>query len=739
MTIINIMRPLLVIFITLWLPLLNIQAAAQTNGDAPSPTKRSRIGLVLEGGGALGLAHIGVLEWIEKNHIPVDYIAGTSMGGLVAGLYASGKSPAEIRKLTTEIDWDQVLKGQVTFQDLSYRRKEDKIAFPNRLELGLHAGLSLPGGLNSGQEVGMILDRALLPYYEMRSFDDLPIPFRCVATDLNSGQKKVFDKGLLSLALRATMSIPAVFAPVRIDGHLYTDGGAVDNLPVDVAKDMGADIIIAVYLDTGPPDPKTFNTLLGAAARNIGIMVAANELQSIKKADILVSADVKDFTATDFKLGDQISPKGYEAAEQKKSVLSKLAVSPEEWDLYIAARAKRIRVAVPVPQFISVTGVGPRDAKPIESDLKRFAGKPLDAPEFEASLTRLTGYGYFSSLNYGLIDRAGVSGIEVRAQDKGYGPPFLHLNVVIDGSDTANVLFGLGARLTLLNLGGFLSEWRTDAFFGTGYGISTEYFRPLSETSKWFTAARAYAQTTPFDIYADNDRISEYNLRRLGMGIDLGYSLSARSEVRLEQDLASYGTKRVTGVVLGPDSTKTIGITSMKYTYFGQDNVVLPRSGYQNQTSVQRFSTGPNGGSYKSAETRNGYFKKVTRKTSALVRADGGTTFGARNLDLQSFSLGGPFRLGAYGRHELLGNQYFLVQTGFSYELFRLNPLIGTNLSAVAFYEVGKIYGNRLAPKLPNDATGAVVLRTAFGPFFLGGSVGDSGRRRWWFGMGRVF
>ena len=221
------------------------------------PASRPKVALVFEGGGALGFAHIGVIEWIEAHHIPVDYVAGTSMGGLVGGLYALGMSPQQIGEFVGGVDWTSVLSGQIPFPALSYRRKEDKLAFPNRLEFGLKHGISFPNGLNSGSTVGLLLDEKALPYYELKSFDDLPIPFRCVATDMTTGKEHVFKDGSLAQAMRSTMSIPGVFAPVEHGTQVYSDGGAVNNLPVNVARAMGADIVIAVYLDTGPFDKKS--------------------------------------------------------------------------------------------------------------------------------------------------------------------------------------------------------------------------------------------------------------------------------------------------------------------------------------------------------------------------------------------------------------------------------------------------------------------------------------------------
>jgi NTE family protein len=199
-----------------------------------SSAKRLKIGVALEGGGALGLAHIGVLRWFEDHHIPIDYIAGTSMGGLVGGLYATGKSPEELQQIVERQKWDTIIGGRTPYDDLSFRRKEDQRALPNYLILGLKKGLTLPGGLNAGQRISLLIDHETLAYSQLKSFNDLPTPFRCVATDLVTGKEVIFSDGDLATAMRATMSIPGLFTPVRTDGHVYVDGGLVGNLQTDV-------------------------------------------------------------------------------------------------------------------------------------------------------------------------------------------------------------------------------------------------------------------------------------------------------------------------------------------------------------------------------------------------------------------------------------------------------------------------------------------------------------------------
>src|SRR6185312_13453271 len=228
--------------------MLSATTALPQNPLLPSGTGRPKLGLVLEGGGALGLAHIGVIQWMEEHRIPVSYVAGTSMGGLVGGVYATGRSASEVREVVQSIDWDAVLRGQTPYSDLTFRRKEDARDYPSTLEFGLHKGLHLPEGFNSGQQVSLILDRIALPYSELSSFNELPIPFACVATDLQSGKPYVFRSGSLALALRSTMSLPGLFTPVRSDNHIFADGGLLQNIPIDVAKEMGADVVLGVHL-----------------------------------------------------------------------------------------------------------------------------------------------------------------------------------------------------------------------------------------------------------------------------------------------------------------------------------------------------------------------------------------------------------------------------------------------------------------------------------------------------------
>ena len=418
------------VFISLALMLSLVSAVAQEPTSKPS---RPTVGLALQGGGALGLAHVGVITWMEEHHIPIDYIAGTSMGGLVGGVYATGHNAAEMRQIVNGIPWDQVMAGQTPFNDLAFRRKEDVRAYPSSLEFGLRKGVQFPEGFNSGQQVSLVLDKIALPYSEIKSFNDLPTPFACVATDLVSEKAKVFRSGSLSLALRATMSLPGIFTPVRTPDAIYADGGLINNIPVNVAKDMGADLTVAIHLEEAPMKPDANLNTFSVLGQSLSVMINANELQNMESADILVSVPVQKWGALSFDDADAIIKAGYDAAAAKSKVLLTLAVDDATWKQYLAKRASRRR-SDPVPMFVAVEGVNADLSRRVEHQLADVVGKPLDFDELDQAIMRLKGIGRYSVLSYSFEQVNGQQGLLIKTEENTYGPPIVRPLLLIDGS-----------------------------------------------------------------------------------------------------------------------------------------------------------------------------------------------------------------------------------------------------------------------------------------------------------------
>ncbi len=725
------------------LALLAASLGAETGAQEPvvQPASRPKVALVFEGGGALGFAHIGVIEWIEAHHIPVDYVAGTSMGGLVGGLYASGMSPQEIADFVGGINWHAVLSGQVPFPALSYRRKEDKLAFPNRLEFGLKHGFSLPSGLNSGSAVGLLLDEKMLPYYDLKDFDDLPIPFRCVATDMTTGKEHVFKDGSLAQAMRSTMSIPGVFAPVEHGTQVYSDGGAVNNLPVSVARAMGADIVIAVYLDTGPFDRKSLSSLVGVAGRNVEIMISANELNSMKDANILLKADVSKFTSSEFEKSAEIIPQGVKVAQEHASELEKYAVSDADWQAYLALRNSRRRTALPVPQFVDIYGMHGVLQTQIVNEFTQYVNKPIDTKQIEKTIVNLQGTGLYTSISYNLIEKDDKAGLLVRPRLKAYGPPFLNVGLFLSSNNVNDIQLGLGARATFFGLAGPGSELRVNASVGQLAGISGELFKPLFLGKRYFVAPRAYYAHGVSAYYSGSQQLAQYTEERNGFGVDLGYQFGSKAELRVGEDYQWYGETLRIGTPIEQAFHITPFVSSAQFQYLGQDSVQVPTRGTEIRSLYMYSTQSPNSSEgYSQVDTKISHFIPVRSRGIIFGIGEGGTSFGATNLGLAGFSLGGPLRLSAYEQGELLGNDYFLAQAGYLHQLLKLNPVIGDAIYAGGIYEIGKVWGAAPGtPTLPYDVAGTLIVKTLIGPIYGGVSVGDSGHHAWFFGLGRIF
>lgn len=716
-------------------------APSQAADSEERPAGRLRIGVALEGGGALGLAHIGVLKWFEEHHIPVDYVAGTSMGGLVGGFYATGMSPSELKKLIDGVDWNKVLGDTTPYEDLSFRRKEDQRAYPNALIIGLRDGLSLPSGLNSGQQIGLLIDKITLPYYGLQSFEDLPTPFRCVATDLVTGKEVVFEKGSLAEALRSTMSIPGAFKPVFDKDRVLVDGGLVNNLPTDVVKQMGADIVIAVHLETAPVEAKDIKSLFNVLDQSVHVVVAENEVRGLARADAIVSVPLGGFTTTDYKEHDRIMEKGYDTAKEKSRLLEKFELSDAEWQEYMRERQARRKTIAPVPQFIKVEGADTEQQREnLEHFLAPLAGKPLNIEKLDQALTRLTGLGRYDTAGFRYVEQGGEVGLRVKVSEKNYAPPTVQPAFEVDGSASEEVGFTLGARLTFLDAAGFRSEWRSDILFGNTYGLDSEIYRPITPLSKWFIAPHGEASTRVFKIYEKGNLLADYKMGSANIGLDVGYGFDRFSEIRFGYEEGYLDANLRLGTAVFNPVNGRASNAKLHYLFDHTDSPVTPRSGVRSETTFRWFDTSPGApGGFPSFESNLEYFQPVSEHGSVFAEGQGGTTFGYSNTGIPQFFLGGPLSLSAYGLNELEGNQYYLFRGGYLHDLWILPPLVGKRVFVIGSYEFAKMYGDPNESKFPNDFEAGVLAETAIGPLFVGGSVGDTGHHKWFFQLGRVF
>jgi NTE family protein len=708
--------------------------------EASQAHKRPTVGVALEGGGALGLAHIGVLRWFEQHHIPIDYLSGNSMGALVGGLYATGKSPDDLERLVKQMDWPLALAGETPYEDLSYRRKEDARAAQNDLAIGFKHGPTLPSGLSAGHQINLVIDRETLAYSSVKSFDDLPIPFRCVSTELISGKAHVFSTGPIGFAMRSSMSLPAVFAPVRDGDRVYVDGALVDNLPTDLARDMGPDVVIAIHLQVAPATADEIQSLFSVLGQAITVGTAKTEMRGMEAADIVVKVDVQKFTSLEFDKADALIQQGMQAAEEKAKVLQPYALDQAAWDEYVARRDARKQNAVGIPQFVRVEGTSEDGNQKIQKFLQPLVGKPIDTPRLETYLTRLTGMGRFESTTYALTETDGKVGLLVAVHEKNNAPPVLQLAFDVNGTQPDDVTFAMGGRLTFLDVGGFGSELRIDFEIGHVYGIDTELYKRFSETSRWFFAPRANASSSASWIYSDGDPKADYRIGRAGAGMDLGYALSRFSEVRTGYEIGYLNARLKLGTPEFSSVDGRVGASRFRLTTDHLNDPVIPRRGYLGQLTFHWVDTSPGATeAYPSLELTTEFFHPVSRPSSVFLVARGGSTLGYERTGIPQYFLGSTAGLLAYGQNEVRGNQFYLFRAGYLHRLANLPPFLGGGVYAVGLYEVGKMYNAPGVSKLPNDGAAGMIMRTALGPIFVGGSVGDTGHATWFFSLGRVF
>ncbi len=608
-----------------------VQEQAQRPVQQALPSRpRPRIGLALSGGGALGLAEIGVIQWLEQNHIPVDRIAGTSMGSIIAAMYATGMSPAEIQKFAEGIDWDATLLPEPTYRQLGYRRKQDRRDYQIESALGLKHGLNGPNGFNPGHGVGLLLDRIAFPESGIASFDDLPIPFRCVATDMQSGDRVVLHDGFLAQAVRASMAIPGVFTPVEINGRVLADGGMVENIPVEAVREMDAGPVTVIAVDLRVPlgGREQLETLTGVLSRALDVMLLQNERRSLAMANATITVDTGSFSSTDYDRLEDLIRLGFNSTAAQAATLLPFAIKDDaEWQQYLAARFARKRRQPNAVQSVEVQGGDSDQDARLEHRLRSDTRGTLDLTRLETQLTRIAGEGEFDRLGYEGFTRDGVPALRVTAHEKTYGPPFVDMAVNVDGSGVAAFDFSAGARITFMDVEHHGGEWRNDLLLGSSNLAASEFYQPLSN-SHLFVAPYAFTSKLPRNAFTGETRVAVFGDERAGGGFDLGYDTGERSELRFGYQIFSGKLAPLIGSAGLPSVSGSTGEFRTRYVWDGQDSPAVPSRGTRIIATLSRVLQSPGlVHPIGQLDVQTSTFIPTGPKTSLFFLASGGTTF----------------------------------------------------------------------------------------------------------------
>jgi NTE family protein len=506
---------------------------------AQEPTPRPRVGLVLSGGGARGIAHIGVLKVLEELRVPVDCISGTSMGSIIGGLYAYGLSPEELERWVEGVDWPYILQDYPRRVDLAIRRKQEEYEFLVQLRVGVHEGkVALPKGLLQGQNLGLVLDQLALEAHEVRSFDDLPIPFRCVAADIVEGSRVVFDRGDLPLALRASMALPGIFSPVEWEGRLLVDGGILDNLPVDAARSMGAVRLIAVDIGTPPSKLEELHDLFGITSQMVSILTkkyVTEAVESLSPEDVFIRPDLGDLSAADFERGEELIRIGTEWARKHSAELSRFSVSPEEYERW---RARQRRTPKPLPvideiRIVTTPGIAPDLVAAI---LTTKEGDTLDLLRLRRDLEHVYGTDLFEKVRFRLLrGPEGRHVLEIKADEKSWGPGYLRFAFDTSTDFDGEGGFTVGLNYTHTAIGRTDAEWRTKVTLGTNTSIATEWFQPFDEKRMFFVAPAIGFERFPVRTEIAGVQ-TDAIVQRGGGRLDGGMHVGGWSELRFGVD-----------------------------------------------------------------------------------------------------------------------------------------------------------------------------------------------------------
>jgi NTE family protein len=739
-------------------------AASGTEGvDAPGGRggtdnfqNRPVIGLVLSGGGARGLAHLGVIRWFEEHRIPIDLVAGTSMGGLVGGMYATGADSEQMQALVESIDWDLVLSGSTPYSQKAFRRKEDARDAPATLEIGLRDGVKLPLGLDAGHQVGLVLDRIAFPYSGLDSFDQLPTPFACVAVDLESGDEVVFRDGSFSTALRSTMSFPGWFAPVRAGDRVMVDGGVLNNLPTDVMLEMGADIVIAVDLGMRAAAEEPIDNVLGVLNRTLSVMMRNNTDRNAQLADFLITPDVSGYGFTDFDNLPGLGQIGYDATVELENELLPYALDEAGWDAFLQAREDRRRVFEATPEFIEVSGATEIDEPEVEATLEHHVGVELDPDSLDYDLTNITGWGRYNVVGYEGKERAGtegkeaeVEGLEIDMHETTHGPPFLRPIVDLSGSEFGEVQFTFGGRLTFFDVAGSNSEWRIDATYGRDTHASTELFLLLSGRG-FFAAPRGSVGQETVYAYEEGESVAEYEVDVAAAGGDVGYLFGPRSQLRFGVAVENQRAKLKVGDPRLPELKGMEGSLTGQWSFDGGNSPLIMTRGVRASASARWVFSTPDLVSdqiqllpvtddpfYQARIDLSGA-RPLRGRFYLTAALSGGTSFDATATWLQQFAIGGPFKLGALRAGELRGSHFYYGRAGLLWGLADEDaPSIFGKLYLTAFYEIGDGFEKKSDPF--QDVTFGLAGETLLGGVFIGGAVGEQGRGGFFFAIGRLF
>jgi NTE family protein len=705
-------------------------AAAQ---DAPS---RPKIGLALSGGGARGAAHVGILKVLQELRVPVDCVTGTSMGSVVGGSFAAGTTPELMEQFIAQTDWDAVFSDRPPRAEISPRLKQDDYKGLFAPEFGVR-GFSLlsPKGVVAGVNIESSLRDLTQQSASITDFSKLPIPFRAVATDIETGKAVVLDHGNLARAMRASMAIPGAMVPVEIDGRLLVDGASSNNLPIDVARKLCGEVIIAVDIGTPPLERKDIDSavaVIGQMSNLQGKESVDKQLATLGKRDVLIQPQLGDISVSSFTRMREAIRIGEAAARGQADALRRYSLPPAE---YAAFRSHQI-----VPHAgsmgrideIRFEGLERSNSELLTRVMQIKPGDEITEESVARDLRRIYGRGDFESVDYRIDEGPGSRALVIRVHEKDNGPNYLRFGLSLATETKGESYFNVLASYRSTWLNRFGAEWKVEAQVGQNSYLFTEFYQPLTRYGYYFVAPYASVGQSYRGVYANDDHIADYSVRDDRAGFDLGTDFGQWGELRLGPLWRTVRADVQTGSQALPDVHNNASGAHLRLFGDTLDQVWFSRDGHR-FTINGYVATTAMGADADYSRGEISWFEAWSSGEHTLQAAlYGGSNFGTNLPAYDSFLLGGPFRLSAYAINQFSGQQAAFGSLRYLNQLKRLPSPLGSGVYAGATLEAGrvdKLYDGR-------DTTGNLWSTAAFlgadtflGPAWVGVAFAPGGNR----------
>lgn len=690
--------------------------------DESAATPRPRIGLVLGGGGARGGAHVGVLKVLEELRIPVDYIAGTSMGSIVGGLYASGLNAQDIEREMLAMDWQNLFRDEPSRADRSFRRKSDDYSYAFKVKPGFNDGkIAIPLAYIRGQKFDLELNRLTMPVFEVTDFDRLPIPYRAVATDIETGEAVVLAGGNLSMALRASMAVPAAFDPVQIDGRLLVDGGLSNNVPVNVARDMGAEVLIVVDVGGGLSSRKNITSALsvtGQLANYLFTLNTAQQLKTLGPRDVLIRPPLGDIGGGGFDRVPETFPIGESAARAAVDALRRYSLSPEDYARHVASRARPARGS-PIVDFVRIDNHSRVGDAVIVERISAKPGQPLDLERLERDIGQIYGLEIFESVRYEVVREDGKTGLLISATEKHWGPGYLQFGLATSNNMKGESTFKLGAQYLRTEINELNGEWRLGGQVGDEPGLFTELYQPLDPLSRYFATGKVGYGRTNEDVFDDaGHRLARFQLSRYQVELAAGRDFGTWGESRLGY-LRQSGTAHDSIGAPAPNIDVDVGYVFLRLSDDKLNNVNFPSAGHFGLAEYRASREGLGASTYYDQAVLQYAHAASWGRNTVIGRINGFSTMGGTAPLGARTKLGGWMRLSGLQEDQLTGQYAGLIDLIYmrrigDIQLFK--TYIGASL------ERGNVWQDSKDVSFSNSiSAGSVFLGvdTPIGPLYL--------------------